>query len=106
VLGHVRVDAGRDLVIDGSDRFDGDAVALHQRDGEFRQALVRLRDNGLLAPNADVEALAATTLAAIQGWLLLAKTSRDSSQLRTAFDGAIERLQSRDASDKRRARRR
>jgi AcrR family transcriptional regulator len=55
-------------------------------------ALGRLRDNGLLAPDADLEALTTMTLAAVQGGLLLAKTSRDSSQLRVALAGAIAQL--------------
>ncbi len=58
----------------------------------IRGALVRLRDNGLLAPDADLEALTTATLAAIQGGLLLAKTSRDAGQLQTALDGAISLL--------------
>jgi hypothetical protein len=36
--------------------------------------------------------LSTITLAAIQGGLLLAKTTRDSTQLRTALDGAITTL--------------
>ncbi|HWF24819.1 MAG TPA: TetR/AcrR family transcriptional regulator [Solirubrobacteraceae bacterium] len=55
-------------------------------------ALRRLRDNGLLAPDADLEALTTMTLAAVQGGLLLAKTSRDSSQLRAALAGAIAQV--------------
>jgi AcrR family transcriptional regulator len=55
-------------------------------------ALARLRENRLLAPDADLEALTTSTLAAIQGGLLLAKTSRDSVQLRVALDGAIAQL--------------
>ncbi len=55
-------------------------------------ALARLRGNRLLAADADLEALTTTTLAALQGGLLLAKTSRDSSQLRAALDGAISHL--------------
>jgi TetR/AcrR family transcriptional repressor of nem operon len=58
----------------------------------IRGALVRLRDNGLLAADADLDALTAATLAAIQGGLLLAKTSRDSGQLQAALDGAISLL--------------
>jgi TetR/AcrR family transcriptional repressor of nem operon len=69
-------------------------------------ALERLRDNGLLARDADLEALTTTTLAAIQGGLLLAKTSRDSAQLRAALDGAIAQLRAHGGPHKRRARRR
>ena len=55
-------------------------------------ALTRLQERGLLASDADLEALTTTTLAAIQGGLLLAKTSRDSTQLKAALDGAIAHL--------------
>jgi AcrR family transcriptional regulator len=58
----------------------------------IRGALLRLRDNGLLAPGADLDALTTITLSAIQGGLLLAKTSRDAGQLRTTLDGAIAQL--------------
>ena len=63
------------------------------------EALGRLRDNRLLAADADLEALTTMTLAAIQGGLLLAKTSRDSGQLRTALDGAIAQLRVHRARD-------
>lgn len=55
-------------------------------------ALSRMRDRGLLTPDADLQALATSMLAAIQGGLLLAKTSRDSGRLRTALAGAIAQL--------------
>jgi AcrR family transcriptional regulator len=55
-------------------------------------ALARLRERGLLAADADLETLTTSTLAAIQGGLLLAKTTRDSAQLRAALDGAIAQL--------------
>lgn len=55
-------------------------------------ALRRLRDNGLLGSDADLDTLSTIMLAAIQGGLLLAKTTRDSRQLRTALDGAITTL--------------
>jgi TetR/AcrR family transcriptional repressor of nem operon len=58
----------------------------------IRGALLRLRQNGLLAPDADLDALTTMTLAAIQGGLLLAKTSRDAGQLRAALAGAIAQL--------------
>jgi len=58
----------------------------------IRAALVRLQDNGLIAAGADLKALTTITLAAVQGGLLLAKTSRDAGQLRPALDGAIAQL--------------
>jgi len=70
--------------------------------GAIGAALLRLRDNGLLALDADLAALTTSMLAAIQGGLLLAKTARDSSQLRTALDGAIAQLRACGQPDKRR----
>ena len=55
-------------------------------------ALARLRDNQLLANDADIDELTTSMLAAIQGGLLLGKTTRDSTQLRIALGGAIARL--------------
>jgi AcrR family transcriptional regulator len=82
-----------------SDAFDSwrDAIA---------KALARLRQNRLLAADADLEALTTTTLAAIQGGLLLAKTKRDSAQLRIALDGAIAQLRAHGVTEKRRPPRR
>jgi TetR/AcrR family transcriptional regulator, transcriptional repressor for nem operon len=57
-------------------------------------ALRRLRDGGLLASDADLDTLSTIMLAAIQGGLLLAKTTRDSTQLGTALDGAMTTLRS------------
>jgi TetR/AcrR family transcriptional regulator, transcriptional repressor for nem operon len=50
--------------------------------------LRRMQDRGELRPDASVERLADTTMAAIQGGLLLTQVRRDPSQLRTALDGA------------------
>jgi AcrR family transcriptional regulator len=58
----------------------------------IRGVLLRLQDNGLLSPGADLDALATITLSAIQGGLLLSKTTRDAGQLRVALDGAISQL--------------
>jgi TetR/AcrR family transcriptional regulator, transcriptional repressor for nem operon len=55
-------------------------------------ALVRLRENGLISPGADLDRLTTITLSAIEGGLLLSKTSRDAGTLRTAVDGAIAQL--------------
>jgi AcrR family transcriptional regulator len=55
-------------------------------------ALARLRDDGLISADADLDTLTTITLSAIQGGLLLAKTSRDAGQLRTALGGAIAQL--------------
>jgi TetR/AcrR family transcriptional regulator, transcriptional repressor for nem operon len=55
-------------------------------------ALRRLRDNKLIAADADLERLSTMMLAAVQGGLLLAKTSRDVGQLRVALEGGIATL--------------
>ncbi len=70
----------------------------------IRGALLRLAENGLIAADADLDALTTITLSAVQGGLLLAKTSRDVGQLRIALDGAIAQLKSNAATG--RARRR
>ena len=58
----------------------------------IRGALVRLSEGGLIAADSDLDALTTITLSAIQGGLLLTKTSRDVGQLRIALDGAIAQL--------------
>jgi len=55
----------------------------------IRSALARLRDNGLIAAEADLDRLTTIMLSAIEGGLLLAKASRNAAPLRTALDGAI-----------------
>ena len=54
--------------------------AFHAWHAEIRRALVRLRDTGLLSPDAELDALTTRTLGALQGGLLLAKTSRDAER--------------------------
>jgi TetR/AcrR family transcriptional regulator, transcriptional repressor for nem operon len=54
--------------------------------------LRELQAAGKLAPRARVDELATTTLAAIQGGLVLTQTTRDPRQLATALDGAYEHL--------------
>jgi AcrR family transcriptional regulator len=58
----------------------------------IRGALTRMRANGLLSADADLDALTTSVLAAIQGGLLLAKTSRDAGQFRLALGGAVVQL--------------
>jgi TetR/AcrR family transcriptional repressor of nem operon len=55
-------------------------------------ALRRLRNNGLLRPDADLDVLTTRTLAAVQGGLLLAKTMRSGEPLRASLQGAVEQL--------------
>jgi len=55
----------------------------------IRGALARLRDNGLIAAEADLDRLTTIMLSAIEGGLLLAKASREPDPLRTSLDAAI-----------------
>ena len=61
----------------------------HLRDG-----LRSLQRSGKLDRRADPDALAASTLAAIQGGLLLTQTTRDPDQLAVALDAAYAHLRS------------
>jgi TetR/AcrR family transcriptional regulator, transcriptional repressor for nem operon len=58
----------------------------------IRGALLRLRENGLLGADANLDHLTTIMLSAIEGGLLLGKTSRDPGALRIALDGAIALL--------------
>ena len=60
----------------------------------IKGALDNLRDRGLIRRGADTARLATATLAAIQGGLLLAKTTRDPDRLRLALDAASAYLRS------------
>ena len=59
-------------------------------------ALHRMRANGELSAEADIERLATTLLAAFQGGVLLAKADGSSAPLRVALDGALAVLRSYD----------
>jgi AcrR family transcriptional regulator len=60
----------------------------------IRGALTRLRANGLLSVEADLDALTVSMLASIQGGFLLAKASCDPEPMRLALGGAIAQLKS------------
>lgn len=68
----------RAAIADGLGRWEA-----HVRDG-----LIRMQDNGDLASGADPTMLATTTMAALQGGLLLTQVRRDPEQLRIALDAA------------------
>ncbi|MEV6237477.1 MFS transporter [Lentzea sp. NPDC051838] len=51
--------------------------------------LTRVRDSGELAPDADPQRLATGLMAALQGGLLLTRTTRDVRQLEVALDQAL-----------------
>jgi TetR/AcrR family transcriptional repressor of nem operon len=52
----------------------------------------RMRDKGVLRPDADPQALAVGMMAALQGGYLLAQTVRDSAPMSVALDMAIEHV--------------
>ncbi len=55
--------------------------------------ITRAQNNGDLAPDADPGRLATGLMAALQGGLLLARTTRDVGQLETALDMALGYVQ-------------
>ena len=71
-------------------------VSLDEAFGRWSEAihgaLARLRDHGSIAVDADIERLTTITLAAVEGGLLLSKTSRDPDRLRIALNGALAQL--------------
>jgi TetR/AcrR family transcriptional repressor of nem operon len=54
--------------------------------------LARMRESGLLRPDADPDKLATFLMAALQGGYLLAQTARDTAPMRIALDMAIDRI--------------
>lgn len=77
------------LAAELSDRSEAARQDLSAAFGQWRvaigDALQTLRLKRLLPPDTDTAQLATATLAAIQGGILLAKTTRDPDQLRTAL---------------------
>jgi TetR/AcrR family transcriptional regulator, transcriptional repressor for nem operon len=68
------------------------SAAMERWDAALRGALGRMRDAGALRADADVDAFATSTLAAVQGGLLLTKATRDAERLRAALDAALAHL--------------
>ena len=64
------------------------ADGLGRWEAHLREGLTRMREHGKLAPDANPAKLATTTMAALQGGLLLTQVRRDPEQLRIALDGA------------------
>lgn len=60
----------------------------------FRKGLLSMRDRGDLRRDADPEALALATLAAMQGGMLLTQTLRQAAPLREALDAAVAHIES------------
>jgi TetR/AcrR family transcriptional regulator, transcriptional repressor for nem operon len=61
----------------------------------------RMRTAGVLRPETDVEALASSTLAAIEGGLLLCKSERSTAALRAVLDATLAYLRSWSATPRR-----
>lgn len=77
-----RDEGARLALADGLDRWQS----------AIREGLERMAARGELAPDADPDALAQRTLAAVQGGLLLTQIRRDPGELRSALDGALEAI--------------
>jgi TetR/AcrR family transcriptional repressor of nem operon len=61
--------------------------------GVFRAALARMRDSGVLRAEADPTRLAYLLLAAFQGGMLLAQTTREITPLRDALTAAVDYIE-------------
>ncbi|SEH52717.1 DNA-binding transcriptional regulator, AcrR family [Mycolicibacterium rutilum] len=57
--------------------------------GLLAGALARMRDNGVLRPDAEIKALATGLLAAVEGGYLLSQTGRDPRLMQSALNMAI-----------------
>jgi TetR/AcrR family transcriptional regulator, transcriptional repressor for nem operon len=64
------------------------ADGLNRWEAHLRDGLIRMREQGKLAPSANPAKLATVTMAALQGGLLLTQVRRDPEQLQIALDGA------------------
>ena len=65
------------------------ASGLDRWEADIRTGLMNMVAAGELLPDADVEWLASSTLASLQGGLLLTKAHRDPQALRRALSGAL-----------------
>ena len=74
----------RENLADGFDRWEG----------HLREGLERMQERGRLSAGADPRALATSTMALLQGGLLLTQVRRDPGQLRTALAAARVLLRS------------
>ena len=74
-----RDDGTRTVLASGFDRWEA----------SIRDGLIEMIDSGELRPDADADWLAASTLASVQGGLILTQARRDPRALRRALDGAL-----------------
>jgi AcrR family transcriptional regulator len=70
------------------------AVGFSRWEAMFREGLLTMRDRGVLRPEADPAELAASLLAAFQGGMLLAQTTRDIRHLEAALRTAVAYVRS------------
>lgn len=63
-------------------------------EGLLADGFERMRADGVLRPDADPDALATATMAALQGGYLLAQVARDGAPMDVALDMAIDRVKS------------
>ena len=68
------------------------AKSFGEWEGLLRRGLQEMRDRGVFRPDIDVDALALSILASVQGGLLLSQTRRDTSSVRIAVDTSIAYL--------------
>lgn len=61
-------------------------------ESSFRHGIERMRQAGILRPDADPARLGAVMLGALQGGLLLSQTRKDAATLETVLDGALDYL--------------
>lgn len=84
------------LASEVADRNDDQRTALadHFRTWESLLAagLTRMRESGVLRPEADPDKLAVGLMAALQGGYLLAQTAHDATPMRIALDMAIDHV--------------
>ena len=66
------------------------AESFHTWEALLAGVLTTMRERGELDPDADPDVLAASILAALQGGLLLAQTTRDTQALERSLDMAVE----------------
>jgi TetR/AcrR family transcriptional repressor of nem operon len=77
------------------------ATSFERWEAQLREGLASMKARGKLDRRADPDKLAAATLAAIQGGLLLTQTRRDPGQLATALDAAYAHLRAHAAGARR-----
>ncbi|MET8867571.1 TetR family transcriptional regulator C-terminal domain-containing protein [Nonomuraea sp. NPDC004580] len=70
------------------------AASFAEWEGLLAAGLRRMRDNGVLRPEADPEKLATGLLAALQGGYLLAETAHDIKPMEVALDMALDHVKS------------